>query len=148
MRQCTKCKIYKPETEYFIKSKVTGRLHAQCKECYREHRKSYYSAHYNKYRQEYRNRAKIRREKLKLEFRMNMLEYLSDKYCKDCGESDNRVLELDHIDPEQKLFSISQAVRLGYGWSDVIDEIKKCQILCANCHKCRTAQQFNWYKAI
>jgi len=148
MRQCTKCKIYKPETEFFIKNKETGKLHTQCKDCYREHRKTYYATHYNKYKHAYRIRAKLRREKLKIEFRKNMLEYLSDKTCKDCGESDIRVLELDHIDPKQKHFTVSQAVRLGYGWEDVVREINKCQVLCANCHKRRTAQQFNWYKAI
>ena len=77
-----------------------------------------------------------------------MLEYLSDKSCADCGESDIRVLELDHLDPTTKVFSISQAVKLGHSWNSVMNEINKCQILCANCHKKRTAQQFGWYKAL
>ena len=77
-----------------------------------------------------------------------MLEFMSGKGCLDCGENDIRVLELDHISPENKSFSVSQAVKLGYSWDEVLVEIEKCQILCANCHKRRTAQQYQWYKAI
>lgn len=77
-----------------------------------------------------------------------MLEFMTGKSCVDCGEDDIRVLELDHIVPSKKKFNISQAVTLGFSWEDVLLEIKKCRILCANCHKKRTAQQFNWYKAL
>lgn len=92
-------------------------------------------------------RAKIRRTVLRDEFRRNMLEFLSDKACIICHESDARVLEFDHIDPSKKTFSISQAVKLGYGWNKVLEEIRKCRILCANCHKKHTASQYGWYKA-
>jgi 5-methylcytosine-specific restriction endonuclease McrA len=147
IKKCTKCRTEKPLSEYFVRDKKTGRLHAQCKACYQAHRQTYYSAHYQKYRDSYLERAQRRREKLRLEFRTKMLKYLSGKSCSVCGESDIRVLELDHIDPSQKRFTISQAVRLGYKWSEVLAEIQKCQILCANCHKKRTAEQYGWYKS-
>ena len=57
-----------------------------------------------------------------------------------------RVLEFDHLEPEHKSFAISQSVRLNKSWEEVMSEIAKCQILCANCHKKKTAQQFGWYK--
>lgn len=148
MKSCTKCGENKSLNEYFLKDKKSGRLHAQCKACYKAHRQTYYRIHYERYKDSYLKRAQARRRKVRLEFRTNMLEYLSDKSCLDCGESDIRVLELDHIDPSTKLFNISQAVKHGYSWQDVLNEIKKCQILCANCHKKRTAQQFGWYKAL
>lgn len=148
MKVCTKCGVAKPVTEFFTRNKQTGRLHAQCKECYKRHRRSYYTNHYTKYKEAYLMRAKIRREALRSEFRQNMFEYLSKKACVECGERDIRVLELDHINPSNKKFSISQAVRLGYKWAEVLDEIKKCRVLCANCHKKHTTQQFGWYKSI
>lgn len=147
LKKCTKCGTEKPITEYFIKDKLKGRLHAQCKLCYKLHRQSYHLIHYEKYRQQYLQRAQIRRERLRSEFRTNMLAYLSNKACIECGEADMRVLEMDHIDPAQKKFSVSQAVKLGYSWQEVLEELKKCQILCANCHKRRTAEQYQWYKA-
>lgn len=85
---------------------------------------------------------------LRNEFRTNMMAYLRDKSCTVCNEDDIRVLEFDHIEPAKKLFTIAKAVSLGYKWDEVLLEIEKCQILCANCHKKRTSEQFKWYKAM
>ena len=147
MKTCTKCMLTKDETEYFVRDKSTGRLHAQCKGCYKSHRQSYQANHYLAYRDTYLVRAKLRHHRVRSEYRANMLQYLSDKQCCICGENDVRVLEFDHIDPKAKSFSISQAVKLGRSWSEVIEELKKCRVLCANCHKRHTAEQQGWYKA-
>ena len=143
---CSKCGIDKLLTNYYVKDSRSNRLHAQCKECYKEHRKTFYADHYAKYRELYRARANARRERLRKEFRENMLKYLRISECAICAEDDIRVLEFDHINPEEKSFSISQAVKLGRSWSEVEAEIKKCRVLCANCHKKHTASQANWYK--
>jgi uncharacterized membrane protein YgaE (UPF0421/DUF939 family) len=148
MRVCTKCHVSKTETEFYVKDHASNRLHTQCKACYKEHRKINYALHYEKYGDEYRERAKKYRNKIKTIYRTNMLAYLSDKACVVCGESDIRVLEFDHLDQSTKSFSISQAVRLGYSWNNVLEEIAKCRILCANCHKKRTAIQGHWYRVL
>ena len=75
-----------------------------------------------------------------------MLKYLNGKGCAVCNETDIRTFEFDHINPITKKFNISQAVKLGYRWSDVEEEISKCRILCANCHKKHAAEQRGWYK--
>jgi hypothetical protein len=64
-----------------------------------------------------------------------------------CGETDVRVLEFDHIDPSRKEFGIARAITYGKPWDTIVEEIQKCQILCANCHKKRTAIQYGWFKA-
>lgn len=143
---CSKCGLNKPLTDYFVKDGRTGRLHAQCKECYKEHRRTFYADHYARYGELYRQRAQLRRARLRKEFRENMLAYLQKSKCAVCGENDIRVLEFDHINPMTKSFNISQAVSLGHGWKDVVNEMKKCRVLCANCHKKHTASQANWYK--
>jgi len=143
---CPKCLKHKDEEQFFMRNKETGKRHSQCKVCYQLHRQNYYVEHYEKYKEQYLLRAKTRREKLRQEYRENMLRYLANKECQHCGEKDIRVLELDHINPAKKLFTISQAVKLGFSWEEVLLEIEKCRILCANCHKKITAQQFSWYK--
>jgi hypothetical protein len=148
MKTCSKCGITKALSDFFIRNKKTGRLHAQCKQCYQQHRQLYQAQHYQKYRNNYLARAKERREKLRREFQNNLTEYLADKRCELCDENDIRVLEFDHIDPTRKRFSISQGVKLGYSWKEIQKEIKRCRILCANCHKKHTANQFGWYKSI
>jgi len=51
--------------------------------------------------------------------------------CAICESAEN--LEFDHIDPEQKSFSISGF--LTHAWVKVEPELKKCQLLCNTCHK-------------
>lgn len=52
-----------------------------------------------------------------------------------CSRSDN--LEIDHIDPQQKSFTVTNG--LG-GWSDIRiqKELKKCQLLCPDHHKTKS----------
>ncbi|NTW61710.1 hypothetical protein HGB24_03450 [Candidatus Saccharibacteria bacterium] len=147
MKVCSKCDTLKAESDFFIKDKKSGRLHAQCKLCYKEHRAGYYKKHYSIYREQYLERARKRRHILRSEFRNNMLDYLSGKACAICGEKDIVTFEFDHILPSEKKFSISRSVSLGYSWIEVKEELKKCRILCANCHKKETAKQFGWYKS-
>lgn len=77
-----------------------------------------------------------------------MLDYMDGKKCVHCGESDIRTFEFDHIDPSKKSFGISKAVAEGLKWESILREISKCRILCANCHKKRTAEAQGWYKHI
>ena len=146
MKICSKCKISRPESDYFIKSTTPPRLHAQCKQCYKEHRRTYYADHYAKYGQLYRERAKVRREMLRNLYHDRILSYLKTHPCSTCRENDVRVLEFDHLDPTEKTFSISFGIRYGRPWPQIEAEIGKCQVLCANCHKKRTAEQAGWYK--
>lgn len=44
-----------------------------------------------------------------------------------------------------KLLAISAMINK-YGWNKILSEIEKCDVRCANCHKRRTARQFNWSK--
>ena len=146
MKICSKCKLTKLETEYFVKDKKKGRLHAECKNCYREHRKVYYQEHYQKYGDEYRLRAKKRRDIIRADLKSRMKKYLCDKKCEMCGENDIVVLDFDHIIPKNKSFSIASGIRNGKNWDDILKEIKKCRILCANCHRRVTAKQNDWYR--
>jgi hypothetical protein len=66
--------------------------------------------------------------------------------CVDCGEQDPVVLDFDHVDPNHKRQTVSFLARSGYPWATVMAEVDKCQIRCANCHRRRTAIQFDWPK--
>jgi 5-methylcytosine-specific restriction endonuclease McrA len=146
MKTCSKCFILKSENEFFYQDKHANKLHAQCKTCYAEQRRNTWKEHYYRYGSNYRERALTRNRKLKVIRRIQLLEYLSDKSCVICGITDPRVLEFDHIDPKKKSFSIAQGLSSTLNWGTILNEISKCQILCANCHKIKTAKQQNWYK--
>lgn len=67
--------------------------------------------------------------------RAKLIAYLGD-CCVKCGSKEN--LEIDHIDPSQKSFHISQRASLT---PRTMKELDKCQLLCENCHWAKTAQE-------
>lgn len=46
---------------------------------------------------------------------------------------------------DTKLNSISRMLTTGYCWETIKKEIDKCEVRCGNCHRIKTANQFNWY---
>lgn len=54
--------------------------------------------------------------------------------CK-CGESDPCALDFHHKNSEDKLFTLSSAAYKGRSFKEIEEEIAKCDILCANCHR-------------
>jgi hypothetical protein len=66
--------------------------------------------------------------------------------CFDCKMSDMRVLEFDHV-RGKKLFNIMSMVNKGLKkWEDILKEIKKCDVVCANCHRIRTVKRANTWR--
>lgn len=63
-------------------------------------------------------------------------KYLSDHPCSDCGENDIIVLEFDHV-RGVKSFNISTGIKRK-SISALIEEIGKCDVRCANCHRKKT----------
>lgn len=64
------------------------------------------------------------------------------KPCVDCGGVfPVAAMDLDHRGGAEKLFAISSST----GWSMValIDELAKCDAVCANCHRIRTHERAN-----
>lgn len=61
--------------------------------------------------------------------------------CKDCGFNLHpRALEFDHISDNKK-GNVSNLIRSDYSWQTILEEIQKCEVVCANCHAIRTANR-------
>lgn len=69
------------------------------------------------------------------------LQQAKDKPCADCGiRYPYYVMEFDHLDSETKEFNVSAGVtRVSY--ERLLAEIAKCDVVCANCHRFRTAKR-------
>jgi Zn finger protein HypA/HybF involved in hydrogenase expression len=65
--------------------------------------------------------------------------------CIGCGESNPLVLDFHHLG--RKTADISTMVRSGLPSSRIEEELAKCEPLCANCHRRKTAEQQGWWKA-
>jgi 5-methylcytosine-specific restriction endonuclease McrA len=95
------------------------------------------------------NKAKYdaRREAVRKRNKEYVWQYLQDKSCMECGEADPIVLEFDHRNPKEKDCSIADAMHIRmFSLVRLQKEIYKCDILCANCHRRKTAKQLGYFK--
>ena len=44
------------------------------------------------------------------------------------------VFQVHHRDPLKKEFVVNTRTLINYSWKKILNEIKKCELLCANCH--------------
>lgn len=140
MKQCKKCLLDKDESEFYptyYKNKVY--LLNACKACTLiRTSKNYLNDHARQKEIRKNNTNKRRQERKELIF-----QYLLSHPCVDCKESDPVVLEFDHLG--DKSFDISDGLMKPL--KKFNEEISKCEVVCANCHKKRTAKRSgNWYK--
>jgi hypothetical protein len=69
---------------------------------------------------------------------------LKDVPCADCGRRyPPFVMDFDHRNGEDKTGNIS-AMAPRWSWSKIAAEVAKCDVVCANCHRMRTARRSGW----
>ena len=139
MKICSKCQETKSNDQF---NRKTGKyLQPYCRDCQKIYRREWYLANQQLEIKRNREQKAARRDKA----REWVWKYLLAHPCVDCGESDPVVLEFDHVTGD-KQFNIGNAVYQGRIISSLEKEITKCVVRCCNCHKRRTAKQFNhWY---
>ena len=104
----------------------------------------YGRGHYEANRQLYKDRALARKHRLAQERGEYLIEYFKTHPCVDCGETDPVVLEFDHL--RDKACTIG-AVLTHRNWNSLLEEIEKCEVVCCNCHRRRTAIRGGWVRA-
>jgi len=60
--------------------------------------------------------------------------------CIDCGENNPLVLDFDHVRGD-KVLAISDMVNRAYGINSISEEMEKCEVRCANCHRIITEKR-------
>lgn len=82
---------------------------------------------------------------IRIEDFRNRLKEIKKRPCADCGvEYPHFVMEFDHRDPLTKKFAIGAALSGTRSWKSIEAEIAKCDLVCANCHRIRTAKSLSW----
>lgn len=135
---CTKCHEEKQISEFAFKSKKANLHHARCKPCVKENFDKYYLEN----KERVITRIKTSNKKCKDKLRKIVRDHLSKNPCVDCGESDIIVLEFDHV-RGTKLHNISNMVQQGHGLNALLEEMAKCEVRCANCHRRQTYKRRN-----
>lgn len=139
-KKCSRCACIKPTGEFAWRRRALGQHDSYCRTC----RAAYKQDHYAASRQTYVDNATARRERVLAERWKYLAQYLSSHPCADCGENDLLVLEFDHL--ADKEFSIAAGLA-DKPWETVLREIEKCQVVCANCHRRRSAARHGYLRA-
>ncbi len=118
---CPKCKTNKPIGEFYKRTNRND-VGGYCKKC----SNLYHS-----------NRVK--------EVKIKMIDYKGNQ-CEDCGlkhkNTHYSVFEFHHLNPKEKDPNFG---RIKYqSWDNIKNELDKCALLCANCHRIRHAEIEGW----
>lgn len=116
----------------------------KCKTCNKEHQRKWFE----KNKEVQAERVRNNNHKYIERNARYVFNYLLNHPCIDCGETDPIVLQFDHLDPTTKTTTISICVRRANSLQTLIEEMAKCEVVCANCHMQRTAKQFGWRKLL
>jgi hypothetical protein len=138
-KTCARCGESKPTTAYTVSS--VGKVDCYCRPC----RAEYGREHYEKHRRRYITQARRRKDAVRAENYRQLIRYLREHPCVDCGEDDVLVLEFDHV--SGKAYNIARGLSHRW-WADVLTEIAKCEVVCANCHRRRTAMRGGWARVV
>ena len=112
VKVCTKCGRELPLDQFNWREKSKGTRRSECKKCHSDFMK-------NRYKQK-----KSEIQDLKIGLKCAKCGYNK------CGAS----LEFHHINPEEKDEKVARMMTNNYNLDIVKEEIKKCIVLCANCH--------------
>jgi hypothetical protein len=140
-RTCGRCDQVKDISEFAWRRKGRSQYDNYCRPC----RAAYGREHYEKHRARYIAQAGRRNAMQGARRFEYLVGYLGDHPCVDCGESDPVVLEFDHLG--DKSFTIGKQFRY-MNWEKVLDEMAKCDVVCANCHRRRTAERGGWGRLV
>ena len=125
MKTCSKCQVKKLEDDFW-KNQVW------CKLCSKERRRQYYID--NKTNEDARNKA-ARAELVK------WARSLKNGPCVDCGRHFHfAAMDWEHPE-DNKLANVSDLVRKAYSKARILEEIAKCELVCACCHRIRTYER-------
>tara|TARA_Y100000310_G_C20682687_1_gene816936 strand:- start:2728 stop:3177 length:450 start_codon:yes stop_codon:yes gene_type:complete len=87
------------------------------------------------YRFNNKNKVNAKKRLQKKQKRDWLDQYKKSQSCKKCGENRWFCLDFHHMDSNEKEVGIADLVRSGYGFKRIKEEISKCIVLCANCHR-------------
>jgi hypothetical protein len=141
MKQCVTCKQWKNEEDFNWRYKSLGIRHPTCRECQKPFRRKWYEG---SAKERHKANVHARKKEVRELAREYVLSYLLAHPCGNCGETDPRVLEFHH--ERGKEYPISVMINGGYPIHKIQEEIDKCKVLCANCHRKLTMDERGWFR--
>jgi hypothetical protein len=129
MKICTCCKEELSQDMFNKNRSRKDGLNNICRDCSRERSKKYYTDN----KEIHIKNITARKNKVIQENKARVHRIKSRARCHFCTETDPVCLDFHHL--YDKKFEVSRALGTGYGWGVIREEIEKCVIVCANCHR-------------
>lgn len=131
LKWCKDCQSDKPVAKFYKDVRNKDGLMSSCRSCHLQKVK--------------RNRRKNRKQKKEYQanYRARLRVFIDDLKedtpCADCGVVYHpRVMDFDHLPEFDKRYTISKMVQMQCKIETILEEIAKCELVCANCHRIRT----------
>lgn len=147
-RKCKACARRRP-LDCFYTSKCNGKVYHQrtCKVCViQKNQRYYYENHEERkaWHRDHNRRSNQHTTGRKAQLR-EWLKGQKAKPCQDCGHRfPPECMDFDHRDPATKTRAVAAMIGAGQKQATIEAEIAKCDLICANCHRIRTARQMGW----
>lgn len=127
-KKCNRCKQELDFSSFYKSSKHKDGLQGWCKECAKANRIQRYKDN--------REQEVARNKEWEIE-RKKWLASLKNKPCTDCGNKYHfSAMHWDHLPEYKKSHNIGHMTKLSK--ERILNEISKCELVCANCHAYRT----------
>ena len=108
----------------------------------KQYMKEYQKKHYQKNKKAYKEKAKAYNRSQRKWSKEFIKRVKRMRGCIDCGISNPIVLEFDHVRGE-KVNNLADMVNQSYSITAIKEEIRKCEVRCANCHRIQTYERRN-----
>ena len=127
LKRCGMCGLSKPLEDFHRRGAIRQSV---CRTC----RRAYDAA--------YHRRTHPRRIEQKRRYHAELVEWyrrLKDAPCSDCGgRFHHAAMAWDHREPATNSSDVSSMIGRTHSRRQIVDEIAKCDLVCANCHAVRT----------
>jgi hypothetical protein len=129
--RCARCSQMRPQSSF---NRLRDGHQAWCRDCF--------AAYYAEDKARHRRRNDALKARRVAAARAHVVDHLRDHGCVDCGERCIIVLDFDHVGA--KRIEVSTLVQRGVRLERIVREIEQCEVVCANCHRRRTARRSGW----
>ena len=128
MKKCNKCNTYKDINDYHKRKASKDGHNGICKNCRKEI--DAYSYLFKEGRKQQIRSNSIKKTKYNTDL---VFRYKRFKGCLFCNEKEPIALDFHHKDPNEKDYNVGQCKTLSL--KTLKNEIRKCIVICSNCHR-------------
>ena len=128
--KCSTCHKDLPEEDFCYRNKITRKRSSVCRNCARAYHVQYYKDHPEKqFKRNYKYIKSLR----------ELIQKIKEETpCRDCGKFNPYYrVDFDHVRGE-KLCDVSRLLGVTSSKKKIFEEIAKCDVVCALCHRDRT----------